>query len=97
MKLVYNLLWLIKRCSTLVSEDLRERICVVCGKKFPDGQGIVIHKDDIILEFHSSKCASKFFKRLLEEAPDISCIKNTIKQLLEEYKTINEKKREKKI
>jgi large subunit ribosomal protein L24e len=80
-----------------VREDLRERTCVVCGKKFPEGQGIIIQKEGIILEFHSSKCASKFFRRLIEEAPDISCIKNTIKQLIEEYRTINEKKREKKI
>ncbi len=43
--------------------------CVVCGRAFPDGQGIVLRSGEVTLSFHSSKCASKFLKILLERLP----------------------------
>lgn len=49
---------------------IKERYtCIVCGRKFPKGQGIVIEYGNNTLTFHSSKCASKFFKMLLERVP----------------------------
>jgi len=43
--------------------------CIVCGRVFPKGQGVVVKYGDISLCFHSNKCVSKFFKHLLETAP----------------------------
>ena len=40
--------------------------CIVCGRKFHQGQGIVIEYGKYRLAFHSSRCASKFLKLLLE-------------------------------
>lgn len=41
-------------------------MCIVCGRKFPDGQGIVIKIEDREIAFHSSKCAAKFYKMLVD-------------------------------
>lgn len=43
--------------------------CIVCGRVFPGGQGVVLRSGEVILSFHSSKCASKFLKILLEKLP----------------------------
>ncbi len=74
-----------------------QRKCLVCGRSFPEGQGIVIVKDNIVLEFHSSRCVAKFFKRMIEDSPDISCLRDTIRELVEEYKEKVSKASEKKI
>ncbi|MEM1622745.1 MAG: hypothetical protein QXL79_04130 [Sulfolobales archaeon] len=39
---------------------------MVCGRKFPDGQGIIIKIVDREIAFHSSKCAAKFYKMLID-------------------------------
>ena len=44
--------------------------CIVCGRKFPEGQGIVINYGRYKLMFHSSRCASKFLRLLLERVPE---------------------------
>ncbi|MCE4619169.1 MAG: hypothetical protein F7C82_00295 [Desulfurococcales archaeon] len=59
--------------------------CIVCGRKFPEGQGIIISKGGVILYFHSNRCASKFFKRLIENTED-SCIVKALKETQEEFK-----------
>ncbi|MCS7099381.1 MAG: hypothetical protein RMH84_01240 [Sulfolobales archaeon] len=41
-------------------------LCVVCGRVFPRGQGIVIRVEDRELAFHSSKCAARFYKMLID-------------------------------
>lgn len=41
-------------------------VCVVCGRKFPEGQGIIISVEDKEVAFHSSRCAAKFYKMLLD-------------------------------
>uniref|UniRef100_A0A7J3ZML6 TRASH domain-containing protein n=1 Tax=Fervidicoccus fontis TaxID=683846 RepID=A0A7J3ZML6_9CREN len=69
---------------------LRRR-CVVCGKTFPEGQGIVIEHSRLVLEFHSKRCLARFFRRLFQDAPDISCIEKTIKDILEEFGRVSEK------
>jgi len=65
-----------------------KRKCIVCGKIFPDGQGIVLVRETLVLEFHSRRCMVKFFKRVFEEAPDINCIREYIEKLVKEYKEI---------
>lgn len=55
--------------------------CVVCGKTFPEGQGVIVKHGDLLLTFHKSKCACKFFKHLLESTPYSEIgkyVKNTI-------------------
>lgn len=48
----------------------RKYVCLVCGRKFPEGQGIIIKYDNnLTLSFHSSRCAVKFLKLLIERAP----------------------------
>ncbi|WFO75762.1 hypothetical protein J4526_02555 [Desulfurococcaceae archaeon MEX13E-LK6-19] len=74
--------------------------CLVCGRKFPEGQGIVIKYDeDLELTFHSSRCAAKFLKLLLERVPRDELkgyLKRIREELIEKIKLI-EKARSKKI
>jgi len=45
----------------------RERFkCCICGKVFPEGQGIVIRLAGGVVAFHSSKCAARFLRLLLD-------------------------------
>lgn len=73
-----------------MSANNRHR-CVVCGRIFPRGQGIVINKEGVVLEFHSSKCASKFFSMLLERIP-FEEVSPYIKKLINEFNELNEQK-----
>ncbi len=57
--------------------------CIICGRKFPEGQGIIIDYDGVLLAFHSSRCAAKFLKQLLERVPPEE-LKGYIKRLVEE-------------
>ncbi|WP_292319841.1 hypothetical protein [Caldisphaera sp.] len=68
-----------------------EHECIVCGKKFSNGQGIIINKGSLKLEFHSSKCATSFFK-LLAERLDESCFEKSSKDLIKELVKIREEK-----
>ncbi|MFP3143518.1 MAG: hypothetical protein RXQ93_00630 [Caldisphaera sp.] len=69
----------------------RDHECIVCGRKFSDGQGIIINKGTLKLEFHSSKCAASFFK-LLAERIDQSCFEKSSKDLIKELEKIREEK-----
>jgi len=69
--------------------------CVVCGRVFYEGQGIVLTRGGVQLEFHSSRCMSKFFTRVFYESGDISCINETIKKLIKEFEEMQEKKEKK--
>ncbi len=69
--------------------------CVVCGRPFPEGQGIVIRYGDLELEFHSSRCASKFFRSLLERV-EPRILQPYIKRLVEEYAELLEARAKKK-
>ena len=66
--------------------------CVVCGRKFPEGQGIVIVKAGRALHFHSKACAAKFFKLLLERVDD-KCITPAIDEVLAELRRALEERR----
>ncbi len=68
-------------------------ICVVCGRVFPKGQGIVLEKHGRVLRFHSRRCAYRFFKLLLDLV-DSDCIKGPIDDALKEFSRILEKRRE---
>ncbi|GAB6148023.1 hypothetical protein [Stetteria hydrogenophila] len=67
--------------------------CVVCGRKFPQGQGVVIHKAGVTLYFHSNDCAAKFLRLLLERVDD-SCVKGPLKEVLEELGESIKRRRE---
>jgi predicted nucleic acid-binding Zn-ribbon protein len=66
--------------------------CIVCGRIFYDGQGYILSRGGMQLEFHSSKCLTKFFTRVFYDSSDISCLNETIKKLLKEYEELNEKR-----
>jgi hypothetical protein len=66
--------------------------CIVCGRKFPEGQGIVITKAGITLHFHSSRCAAKFLKLLLERL-DEGEARRVLRELTEELRKSLEEKR----
>ncbi len=66
--------------------------CIVCGRRFPEGQGIVISRAGITLHFHSSRCAAKFL-RLLIERMDEGEAKRVLKELKEELRKNLEEKR----
>ncbi|MGC9012317.1 hypothetical protein [Thermogladius sp.] len=68
----------------------------MCGRPFPEGQGIVVQYGDLRLEFHSSKCASKFFRSLLERV-EPRVLSPYIKRLIEEYNEVVESKARKRM
>ncbi|MEM1618537.1 MAG: hypothetical protein QW721_01340 [Desulfurococcaceae archaeon] len=69
----------------------RKRVCLVCGRVFPEGQGVVIRFNNEILEFHSNKCFAKFARALLERLPSNE-VKGYIKRLKDEFEeTINQR------
>ncbi len=74
--------------------DDKYYVCIVCGRKFPRGQGIVVEKAGFTLAFHSSRCASKFFRLLLERLDD-SCARPAIRELIGELEEANRKRMEK--
>ena len=41
--------------------------CIVCGRKFYRGQGVILTFGDAEYVFHSKACAIKFIRRFLEE------------------------------
>lgn len=59
--------------------------CIVCGKKFPEGQGILIEFGDITLSFHSKSCALKFFKTLLSRI-EFDIAKKYVSEVVEEFR-----------
>ncbi len=68
--------------------------CIVCGRKFPKGQGIVIELGKTILTFHSTKCATKFFRLLIERIEDKNTIEKAAKELIKELEEIRKRKEE---
>jgi len=72
--------------------------CLVCGRKFPRGQGVIFVLEEKEYAFHSKRCALRFLKRVLEEL-DKSLIKPVFdrvsKEFEEELKITREKKAKK--
>ncbi|MEW9491610.1 MAG: hypothetical protein TQ35_0005330 [Candidatus Aramenus sulfurataquae] len=72
-------------------------LCLVCGRSFYEGQGVVITIADRKLEFHSKACAYKFFKNVLENA-DKDCISSAVKDVYKKFsESLEKRKIEKKI
>ncbi|MEN2999163.1 MAG: hypothetical protein ABDH61_01090 [Acidilobaceae archaeon] len=46
--------------------------CIVCGRLFPEGQGIVLSRGNATLKFHSSRCAAKFLRIFFDRASSSS-------------------------
>jgi large subunit ribosomal protein L24e len=63
--------------------------CVVCGRLFPEGQGVFIGRGGLTLTFHSSRCAYKFLKLLFERA-DERCVLDTARGLALELERVVE-------
>ncbi len=63
----------------------KKHVCIVCGKMFPEGQGIVLTLDNYMLTFHSKACALKFFNTLLHKV-SFDLIRDTVEDTVEEFK-----------
>ncbi len=57
--------------------------CIVCGRKFPEGQGIVIERAGVRLVFHSKACLAKFFRMFVERL-DEHAFKLAVRELVKE-------------
>jgi hypothetical protein len=68
--------------------------CLVCGRRFPKGQGIIIEKAGFTLTFHSSRCAAKFLRLLLERVDD-SCVRQSLREIIDELRKMQDLKAEK--
>lgn len=68
--------------------------CIVCGRTFPKGQGVIIEIGKTTLYFHSTKCATKFFKLLIERIEDKDVLEKTAKELINEFEEIRKRKEE---
>lgn len=66
--------------------------CIVCGRAFPEGQGIILSRGEVYLSFHSSKCAAKFLRRLIMDFVDYECIEKQTNLLAKEFEELLEKK-----
>lgn len=53
---------------------------------------MIVRVGDVQLEFHSSRCFSKFAKALIEKIPPDE-IKGYVKRVVEEYEELLEQKR----
>jgi len=79
----------------LMTEKLE---CIVCGRKFPRGQGVVLVVAGKEYTFHSKRCALKFLRRVLEEIDEgilTKAFSNVAKEFAEELKELREKKAKK--
>ncbi|MET1102271.1 MAG: hypothetical protein ABWW69_07345 [Pyrodictiaceae archaeon] len=71
-------------------------VCIVCGRVFPEGQGIIIKRAGIELAFHSKTCLTKFFKRFVEVV-DESEFKRVVREVRREFEEALKAKRREKI
>jgi len=59
--------------------------CIVCGKKFPKGQGVLLNLYNVELAFHSKSCALKFFKTLFSKI-EYGLIGNYVEATINEFR-----------
>ena len=72
--------------------------CIVCGRIFYEGQGIVIKYGGTTLYFHSNRCASKFLRQLFERVPAEELekyVKRIVEENLEKIRTLEKAKAKK--
>ncbi|MEM0491125.1 MAG: hypothetical protein QXR02_05170 [Acidilobaceae archaeon] len=60
--------------------------CIVCGRVFPEGQGVIVSRGGLTLTFHSGRCAYKFFKLWFERV-DLQCLA-IARDIMREYEKI---------
>ena len=70
--------------------------CIVCGRVFPEGQGIVIERGGLTLAFHSKACAVKFFK-LMVETMDEGEFKKVARSLMKEFEELQKRRAKQKV
>jgi len=58
--------------------------CLVCGRRFPEGQGIVLNIGGKRLYFHSKRCAYKFFRSLIDKV-DTSSLTKPLNETIKEF------------
>ncbi len=68
--------------------------CLVCGRKFPKGQGVVLRVKGRDYAFHSKVCALKFLRRVLEEI-DENVLDPAFRRVAEEFREELEERRAK--
>ncbi len=61
----------------------RRHTCLVCGRVFPEGQGIVVSRAGIELHFHSKTCLTRFFKLFIERIEERE-FKRVVRELVRE-------------
>ncbi len=79
----------------LMAEKLE---CIVCGRKFPRGQGITLVIGGKEYAFHSKRCALKFLRRVLEEIDEgilTKVFNNVAKEFAEELEELRKRKAKK--
>jgi large subunit ribosomal protein L24e len=70
--------------------------CIVCGRVFPEGQGIVIRRAGVELAFHSKACLAKFF-RLFVEKLDEREFKRAAVETVREFEQLRKMKQKAKV
>jgi len=73
----------------------RQHTCIVCGRKFPEGQGIVLVRAGITIAFHSKSCLTKFFKLFVERVEEKE-FKRLVRELTSEFEEMRRMKESKK-
>lgn len=72
-------------------------VCVVCGRRFPRGQGVILVIGGRGYSFHSKACALKFVRRLLEELGEAASpvAERVVREFAEELKAREEARKKK--
>ncbi len=65
--------------------------CIVCGRVFPQGQGVVIVRSGLVLTFHSKACLTKFFKLFVERI-DEKEFRKAAREVIKEYEKLRRTK-----
>ncbi|AWR95029.1 hypothetical protein [Acidianus brierleyi] len=69
----------------------QKHVCLVCGKSFTEGQGIILTIADRKLEFHSKSCAYKFLKEVIMNS-EKDCISSPLKDVYKKYSDLLDKR-----
>ncbi len=80
----------------IVMVERKRYVCIVCGRKFPYGQGIIVSRAGITLTFHSKSCLTKFFKLFIENL-DEKEFKKASRVVVEEFRKLRELKSKPKV
>ncbi len=70
--------------------------CLVCGKRFPEGQGIVIRRAGVELAFHSKACFTRFCKLFLERIEEKE-FKRVARELMKEFEELQKQRMKQKV